>query len=234
MAHLSFRSLVACGALLGACGAASATVGYQVTFDVTTDLQNVFVYADEFNGEVYAWDLFPAHLDTVRAGRSTYQLGDHNLRAWAILTSHGPSGVAAGINDSLSVPPDGQPFEMVFPGYAEGTVASNIATLFAGGAYNVPQAFFLTEFVLAQEDTLKTDFPTGTLHVYVFSNGVDVGTATFSTGCPADWNHDGVVNSQDFFDFLTSFFAGSADFNRDGVTNSQDFFDLLTAFFAGC
>jgi hypothetical protein len=28
------------------------------------------------------------------------------------------------------------------------------------------------------------------------------------TGCLADFNHDGVVNSQDFFDFLAVFFAG--------------------------
>ena len=60
----------------------------------------------------------------------------------------------------------------------------------------------------------------------------------FWTGipCAADFNADGVVNSQDFFDFLAAFFAGepAADFNADALINSQDFFDFLGTFFAGC
>lgn len=76
------------------------------------------------------------------------------------------------------------------------------------------------------------------IHQLPFYNGgtilYDDVTLTQLGGCTADWNHDNVVNSQDFFDFLGAFFAGSADFNHDNVTNSQDFFDFLSAFFAGC
>jgi hypothetical protein len=72
----------------------------------------------------------------------------------------------------------------------------------------------------------------------VISN--DCGSVTSNeatyTICPADFNCDNAVSSQDFFDFLTAFFAADphSDFNADGVFNSQDFFDFLTAFFAGC
>ncbi len=52
--------------------------------------------------------------------------------------------------------------------------------------------------------------------------------------CPCDWNDDAVLNSQDFFDFLSSFFSAEADFNASGATNSQDFFDFLSCFFVGC
>ncbi len=53
-----------------------------------------------------------------------------------------------------------------------------------------------------------------------------------TTNCRADFNHDGIVGSQDFFEFLIAFFGElpTADFNYDGSITSQDFFDFLAAF----
>lgn len=53
-------------------------------------------------------------------------------------------------------------------------------------------------------------------------------------GCRADWNRDGIVSSQDVFDFFSDYFAGVADFNHDGSTGSEDFFGFIIAYFVGC
>lgn len=60
------------------------------------------------------------------------------------------------------------------------------------------------------------------------------GEPVLQGNCAADYDGDGVINTNDFFAFLNNFFANDADFNHDGATNSQDFYDFLTAFFIGC
>ncbi len=119
---------------------------------------------------------------------------------------------------------------------AGGVAANSIArwdgqafTALGGGiAGTLPWVFSLAAF---QEGGRPVLWAGG---VFDTAGGRDSRCVAKWAAASADWNHDGVVNSQDFFDFLTSFFAGSADYNHDGVTNSQDFFDFLTAFFAGC
>ncbi len=68
--------------------------------------------------------------------------------------------------------------------------------------------------------------------------GDDVASTTVAaaTVCLADWNQDGGLNDQDFFDWVNDYFTGegpvgSADFNADGFENDQDWFDFTNAYF---
>ncbi|MBC7771927.1 MAG: hypothetical protein H7210_05490, partial [Pyrinomonadaceae bacterium] len=48
--------------------------------------------------------------------------------------------------------------------------------------------------------------------------------------CACDWDENGTLTSQDFFNFIGDFFAENADYNNSGKTTSQDFFDFLVCF----
>ncbi len=76
--------------------------------------------------------------------------------------------------------------------------------------------------------------------------GVFVGGGTDCAGaplfCPCDWNCDGALNDQDWFDWANDFFTGTgpvgtSDYNDDGGQNDQDWFDFVNCFFnppVGC
>jgi len=59
-------------------------------------------------------------------------------------------------------------------------------------------------------------------------------SAASSQGCPADWNHDDIVDSRDFYAFTNDFMSGNADFNQSGHTDTLDFYDFIAAYFLGC
>ena len=48
---------------------------------------------------------------------------------------------------------------------------------------------------------------------------------------PADVNIDGVIDSQDFFDFTSRFFTTGVDYNMSGYVDSQDFFTFVGDFY---
>ena len=168
--------------------------------------------------------------------------GAHNIAAWAVFATSGTSGMAVGINSSIN-PPTGRTFDSVFPGYPMATVRSNTAALWTG-AYNVQPAYYLFDYVLTNEDTIKTDLPTGTLTVYAFDNAVSIGTATIGPGAACYPNCDSstvapILNVNDFSCFLNKFAAGDPYANCDGSTtapvlNVNDFSCFLNRFAAGC
>ena len=56
------------------------------------------------------------------------------------------------------------------------------------------------------------------------------------SSCPADFNGDTAVNTQDFAAYLNAWASGdsSADMNGDGLVNTQDFAIYLNLWAAGC
>jgi hypothetical protein len=69
-----------------------------------------------------------------------------------------------------------------------------------------------------------------------FHNGVGESWMADLHICRADFNRSGNLSTQDIFDFLNAWFAGSAaaDFNGTSGLTEQDIFDFLNAWFSGC
>lgn len=79
-------------------------------------------------------------------------------------------------------------------------------------------------------------------------------SSAFNPGCPADYNNDGFLNSDDLSDFITDYFSATrgpgrfsvpcgdpeavngyrADYNGDCTLNSDDLSDYITTYFNGC
>ncbi len=72
------------------------------------------------------------------------------------------------------------------------------------------------------------------------SNSVINGTVAIDTlsidFCPADFNHDNTINTQDVLAFLNAFTSNdpNADFNGDGTVDTQDVLAFLNAWTSGC
>ena len=75
--------------------------------------------------------------------------------------------------------------------------------------------------------------PTAEAHVSI--DGIAVDTYA-SDSCVADFNGDGLVNTQDFIAYLGAWSDGdlAADTNGDGIVNTQDFIAFLSLWVAGC
>ncbi len=144
--------------------------------------------------------------------------------------------------------------EVVFLSFAYRNLGADPTGLFAVGiAVNgVPVATFDDQLSGGAEriieDVEVTGLPVGDNLIQVFldafeeidefseGNNVESVFVTVDAPCPADWNSDGTLNDQDFFDWANDFFNGAgpqgdADFNDDGNENDQDWFDFTNAFF---
>jgi hypothetical protein len=103
---------------------------------------------------------------------------------------------------------------------------------FKSGCAVAPREFSHGSFVNFASNNTNASTAASTAFWEILREQVRAAMETWDD-CLVDWNFDGLINSQDYFDFLQDFFAGRADYNRDRVTNSQDYFDFLRDFFRG-
>ncbi|MFO0834992.1 MAG: laminin B domain-containing protein [Phycisphaerales bacterium] len=73
-------------------------------------------------------------------------------------------------------------------------------------------------------------------HTGADDTNIDNVSMTGVGGCPADFNHDGFVNGDDYDAFASLFENGDigADFNHDGFVNGDDYDSFASAFENGC
>jgi hypothetical protein len=147
---------------------------------------------------------------------------DINETLYAVAFGFGEYSYTTDLSPGFTVPADGQYWVSV------------VSILARGGSANEPQWGWVQTPGVTGPSASQRFFspvfnPVGVDMAFVLS-----GTEGGPPPCACDWNVDGFLNSQDFFDFLVGFFANNADFNHDNTTNSQDFFDFLSCFFTGC
>jgi YVTN family beta-propeller protein len=136
--------------------------------------------------------------------------------------------------------------------YINAVTVINLKTLSVETSWSIPGLPWSAEVSPDGQTVYVAAFTNDVVYAVNASTGAVTGTIPVGLGnggpvrvriapaveapCIADFNHNNAVDSQDFFDFLSAFFASdpSADVNADHVVNSQDFFDFLTAFFQGC
>lgn len=78
-----------------------------------------------------------------------------------------------------------------------------------------------------EESTIKPDAGYVMLFVASAPSGEVRGGAWAG---PCDWNLNGEITLEDFFNFLDDYFSGHADFDLSGLTDSEDLFFFLGGF----
>ena len=107
----------------------------------------------------------------------------------------------------------------------------------------------VTPAVLAADVTVGIEDATGAFGTNIPSTGIGAGNttrrltfvpSTQACFCTADVNKDGVVDGQDFIDFINAFGVGDvtvdnkADVNKDLIIDGGDFILFINSFGAGC